>query len=142
MGYLNLARNASRSLIGGMENGARGSPTGLFLAIAAAIVAAAVWGAISCSLPWALGAVAGINAATLFLYGYDKAVAGGSRLRVPEKVLHLLALVGGSPAAVLGQKLFRHKTVKPSFRRIFWLIVVLQLAAVGGAGWWWFSRGT
>ncbi|MBI3856671.1 MAG: DUF1294 domain-containing protein [Planctomycetes bacterium] len=73
----------------------------------------------------------------MLLYGYDKAVAGGTRSRVPEKWLHLLALLGGSPAAFLSQKLFRHKTVKAPFQRVFWLIVVLQLAALGAALWFW-----
>jgi uncharacterized membrane protein YsdA (DUF1294 family) len=46
---------------------------------------------------------------------------------VPEFVLHTIAVAGGTPAAFCGQNLFRHKTVKGSFRRVFWLIVVLQL---------------
>ena len=141
MGYLNLAPNASRSLIGGMGDGRGSSPTAVFLLTAAVIVAAAIWAAAAQSLHWGIGAVAGINAATLLLYGYDKAVAGRKRTRVPERVLHLLAFLGGSPAALLGQSLFRHKTVKPSFQRAFWLIVVVQLAAAGGAWWWWTSRG-
>jgi uncharacterized membrane protein YsdA (DUF1294 family) len=80
-------------------------------------------------------ALAIVNAATILLYGYDKAVAGGTRSRVPENVLHLLALLGGSPAAFLSQRLFRHKTVKPGFRRVFWLIVVLQATVAAVVAW-------
>ena len=75
----------------------------------------------------ALGAV---NAATLVLYAYDKAASRRAWRRVPERTLHLLALGGGSPAAFLGQQLFRHKTSKPRFQAVFWTIVVLQAAAV------------
>jgi uncharacterized membrane protein YsdA (DUF1294 family) len=89
------------------------------------------------SIPALIGLLAGVNLATILLYGYDKAIAGGQRTRVPENVLHLLALLGGSPAAFLSQSLFRHKTVKPSFRRMFWLILVVQLALLGGGIWWW-----
>jgi uncharacterized membrane protein YsdA (DUF1294 family) len=100
------------------------------LLVALAIVAAAVAGAVALSLPALLGYLAGVNLATVVLYGYDKAVAGGTRTRVPERVLHLLAFAGGSPAALLSRHLFRHKTVKPGFRRVFWTIVVLQAAIV------------
>ena len=108
-----------------------------FLALAAAIVAGAVALAVHFSIHPLIGAVAGINLATILLYGYDKAIAGGTRRRVPENVLHLAAIAGGSPGALLAQVLFRHKTVKASFRRVFWLIVVFQLVAVGAAWWAW-----
>jgi uncharacterized membrane protein YsdA (DUF1294 family) len=32
--------------------------------------------------------------------------------------------------------MFRHKTIKPSFRRTFWLIVALQLTVAGTVSWW------
>lgn len=110
---------------------------GRFLVVAAAVVAAVTIGAVALSLPVLLGLLAGVNVATVALYGYDKAVAGGSWRRVPESVLHLLTFVGGSPAALLSQALFRHKTVKPSFRRIYWLIVVLQVLIIVAAVWCW-----
>lgn len=108
-----------------------------FLALAAAITAGAVALAIHFGLHPLLGALAGINLATIVLYGYDKAIAGGTRRRVPENALHLVAIAGGSPGALLAQVLFRHKTVKASFRRVYWLIVVLQLVAMGAAFWIW-----
>ena len=66
-------------------------------------------------------------------YGWDKFRARRSGNRVPEKTLHLLELIGGWPGAILAQQLFRHKTKKTSFQRVFWLIVLLHLA-----GWGWF----
>jgi uncharacterized membrane protein YsdA (DUF1294 family) len=163
MGYLNLASNASRSSASNpleqafdrgllrhrervdldftfMSAERRANPFWIFFAIALAIVTAATASAMMSSLPAWIGALGGVNLATILLYGYDKAVAGGRKTRVPEKVLHLLALLGGSPAALLGQRLFRHKTIKASFRTLFWLIVALQLMAAGALSWWWFSR--
>ena len=117
-------------------NGRSSSPVSIFAAaaliIAAAVSALAIYGA---ATPL-IGYAAGISAATIALYGYDKQAAVKNRLRVPEKVLHVLALLGGSPAALLSQKMFRHKTSKASFRIWFWLIVALQLAAIVAALWW------
>ncbi len=112
------------------------SPTAVFLLVAMALVATvAVPLRLYLSVPWVLGVLAGINVATFLLYGYDKAIAGGKRLRVPEAVLHLMAFVGGSPAAMAGRILFHHKTTKSSFKRLFWLIALLQAALIGG--WFW-----
>ncbi len=72
---------------------------------------------------WLVGA----NLAALLAYGYDKAVAGRGRTRVPEAVLLGLALIGGSPGAFVGMLFFRHKTSKPAFLIPFALIVLLQL---------------
>jgi len=72
----------------------------------------------------------GVNMVTVLLYGFDKrqAIVGGSR--VPELVLHLGALLGGSPGALLGQGLFRHKTRKFRFQLVFVAILLLQLGAI------------
>ena len=69
-----------------------------------------------------------INFTTFLLYGYDKFISSGEKLRVPEYNLHALALLGGSPAGLSAQNFFRHKTVKGSFQLIYWLIVVVQIA--------------
>lgn len=112
------------------------SPSAVFLLVAVLLIAGVtVPLRIYLAIPWVLGALAGINLATLILYGYDKAVAGGTRLRVPEAVLHLLAFAGGSPTAFVSQRLFRHKTIKGSFQIAFWLIVFLQAALIGGWVW-------
>ena len=72
-----------------------------------------------------------INFVTLIAYAYDKAIAGRSGLmRVPEQVLHGLALAGGSPGALFAQRWLRHKTVKTGFRQIYWAIVVLQILLI------------
>lgn len=64
------------------------------------------------------------------LYGWDKRQARRAEARIPEKTLHLLALVGGWPGAWAAQRTFRHKTRKRSFQLIFWATVLLHIAAV------------
>ena len=102
-------------------------------ALALAAVALGVFLLIRLGLTFGQGLPAylvAINAVTLIGYGYDKLIAGTGMPRVPESLLHTLALLGGSPAALLAQRWFRHKTLKSSFRATFWLIVVLQILAL------------
>jgi uncharacterized membrane protein YsdA (DUF1294 family) len=72
----------------------------------------------------------GINTVTVLLYGYDKRQAIATAGRVPELVLHLAALAGGSPGALFAQGMFRHKTRKVSFKLVFAGIVLVQVAFV------------
>lgn len=78
-------------------------------------------------VPLWLGYLLSVSLVTLLAYGFDKIQAKAKRTRVPEFLLHLLALVGGTLGALIGQNLFRHKTTKPSFRRTFWGTIVLQI---------------
>jgi len=71
--------------------------------------------------------MAAINLTAFAYFGYDKFCARAGARRVPEAVLHGLALAGGSVGAFLAMGLFRHKTAKGRFRLAFWLIVALQL---------------
>lgn len=80
--------------------------------------------------------VISINLITLLFYGYDKHQAGNNGFRIPEIVLHLLALIGGSPGALLGQILFRHKTRKVKFSFVFIMIVIIQVVVIAV----WMSR--
>ncbi len=108
------------------------SPAAIFVGAALVLIAATAAVAIYHQLPWIAGLLGGVNAATFLLYGYDKIVAGRGRLRVPELVLHGLALAGGTPAAFLGQIFWRHKMAKGSFQIVFWMIVGVQLLALLG----------
>jgi uncharacterized membrane protein YsdA (DUF1294 family) len=87
-------------------------------------------------IPYVLGFYALASVIGFFLYGFDKRRArlGGSR--VPEARLHLVELLGGWPGALAGQRVFRHKTRKTSFRLVFWLIVLVHVAA-----WAWYLSG-
>lgn len=66
-----------------------------------------------------------VSIITFFAYFEDKRRATNGDWRTPESVLHLLELCGGWPGAYLGQRWFRHKSSKLSFRIPFWLIVAL-----------------
>jgi len=70
-------------------------------------------------------------------YAADKAQAGAGGRRVSERTLHVLAAGGGWPGALVAQRQFRHKTRKPRFQVIFWLIV---LAHAGAAAWWGYAH--
>ncbi|MEN6575023.1 MAG: DUF1294 domain-containing protein [Phycisphaerales bacterium] len=85
-------------------------------------------------LPPLYAGLIGVNAITLLSYGYDKRQARNGGTRAPEAVLHLVALFGGSPAALVGQELFRHKTRKLAFRLVLVPIFLLQ-AGLGYAYW-------
>ncbi len=71
-----------------------------------------------------------INLITLLFYGYDKNRAKNDGSRIPEIVLHLLALIGGSPCALFGQIYFRHKIRKWSFMAVFVITVIVQIAVI------------
>ena len=71
-----------------------------------------------------------INLVTFLAYGVDKRAAVRGAWRVPEAQLHTLEFLGGWIGAFLAQKIFRHKTQKKSYRVMFWLMLVLQIAAV------------
>ncbi len=80
-----------------------------------------------------------INGVTFIYYGLDKFLAQRSGYRIPEVALHTLGALGGSPAALLAMWLFRHKTLKASFRILFWGIVIAQIAILGYVAkllWW------
>jgi uncharacterized membrane protein YsdA (DUF1294 family) len=65
-------------------------------------------------------------------YGADKRAARRTLRRVPESTLHVLALLGGWPGALVAQQVFRHKTRKQPFRAVFWLTVVVNCLALAG----------
>ena len=116
------------------------SPSLIFGAGAAVVVALGLLVGWQARWPPLLTLLGAVNLATLLLYGYDKAVAGRRGLRVPEVVLHLLAGLGGTLAALLGQRLLRHKISKYAFQRVFIATVVVQAALLGGLTWCWVTR--
>ena len=74
--------------------------------------------------------LAAINLITFFVYGADKrrAKIPGAR-RVPEKALFALALLLGSAGALLGMRVFHHKTRHWYFRFGIPAILLVQSAA-------------
>ena len=68
---------------------------------------------------------------TFMVYAFDKSAAMNKRRRTPENTLHLLALAGGWPGALLAQTTFRHKSRKIEFQTVFWATVLFNTAALG-----------
>lgn len=67
---------------------------------------------------------------TFLAYALDKYAARTARWRTPERILHLLALIGGWPGALIAQQTLRHKSRKVRFRVVFWLTVLLNCASL------------
>jgi uncharacterized membrane protein YsdA (DUF1294 family) len=74
-----------------------------------------------------------INAATWMAFAMDKRAAVRGVRRTPERQLLMLAVLGGSPAALTAQQLLRHKTRKKPFRSSLWAIVAVHFALLGWA---------
>jgi uncharacterized membrane protein YsdA (DUF1294 family) len=73
---------------------------------------------------------------TFLLYGFDKARSKAGGWRVPEAVLHGLALAGGFPGGWAGRSVFRHKTQKA----IFVFVLAVSTVIHGGLFYWLFLR--
>lgn len=93
------------------------------------------WGLLAC---WLLL----MNLVAFFVFGFDKFKAKYKETherarRVPEKTLFLLAALGGSAGALLGMKVWRHKTLHRSFRIGIPLILILQILIPAGLWLYW-----
>jgi len=88
-------------------------------------------------LVWLITVPLVISGAAFVGHWIDKCQAEKDRWRIPEKTLHLFELLGGWPGAFLAQRVFRHKTSKPGYQIVFWLIVLVhEYAAVDlSLGW-------
>ncbi len=95
------------------------------VSIYATLTTISVWWALVCSIYLTASCLA------FAYYAFDKHAAIHDLQRIPEKRMHLIELVGGWPGAWLAQRVLRHKTIKKSFRRIFWLIVICHVLLWG-----------
>ncbi len=69
-----------------------------------------------------------VNVLGLLLMGLDKWKAKHRRWRIPEWVLLLVTVVGGSVGVLAGMFLFRHKTQHRKFTVGVPLILMVQIA--------------
>ena len=90
--------------------------------------------AVTQCLLWYLAAV---NVVTFTVYGIDKRKARRGAWRIPEKTLFLLPLLGGSVGALLGMKVFRHKTKHWYF---VWGIPAILLTQLALTVWLWLRQ--
>ena len=71
-----------------------------------------------------------ITVVTFSVYGIDKWKSQHKRWRIPESVLLGLAVIGGSVGALLGMKVWCHKTQHKKFKYGVPAILAVQVAVV------------
>lgn len=83
-------------------------------------------------LPFAIiGIYLTASTVAFIAYAIDKSAAQKNRRRTPERTLHLLALAGGWPGALLAQKTLRHKSKKVEFQTVFAVTTAINCFALG-----------
>ena len=100
-----------------------------------------IWAVVGNPWVWLAVWLVLINVVTFFVFGLDKWKAKRkmkreSVRRVPEKTLFLLAILGGSVGALLGMKVWHHKTLHKSFRFGIPAILILQIVIPLGLWLW------
>ena len=76
-----------------------------------------------------------VNLLGFVLMGLDKRKAKRGQWRIAEKTLFLPPLLGGTMGAILGMRMFHHKTKHWYFRYGLPALLVLQLALAGWLYW-------
>ena len=71
-----------------------------------------------------------MNALSYWLYAQDKEAAQLGNRRIPENTLHVVAFLGGWPAAWLAQQKLRHKTQKQPFRQIYFCTIAFNIILI------------
>ena len=71
-----------------------------------------------------------INVLTFLVYGIDKWKAKQGSWRISEATLLTLAIIGGSIGALLGMKVWHHKTMHKKFKYGLPLILLAQIALI------------
>ena len=72
-----------------------------------------------------------INVVTFLVYGFDKWKAKQGSWRISEATLLILAVIGGSIGALLGMKIWHHKTMHKKFKYGLPLILIIQIILIG-----------
>lgn len=77
-----------------------------------------------------LGYLVIINIVTFVVYGIDKWKAKRGNWRISEATLLMLAAIGGIIGALLGMKVWQHKTMHLKFKYGLPLILLAQIALI------------
>ena len=72
-----------------------------------------------------------INIVTFLVYGIDKWKAKHNSWRISEATLLILAVIDGSIGALLGMKVWHHKTQHNKFKYGLPLILIIQIILIG-----------
>ena len=81
-------------------------------------------------MKYAVAYIVIVNIVAFCLYGIDKNAAIRQKQRIPNRILLLLAVFGGSLGALAGMYTFRHKTKKWYYTITVPLLLMIQIAAV------------
>ena len=120
--YVSERRAAPRSSSG---------PSRLPLVVAALFLVFIAFFGLTARVPLGLlGLYAGASLVTFIAYAIDKSAAQSGRWRTQESTLHLLALIGGWPGALIAQNRLRHKSRKGPFLLVFWVTVLLNCSGL------------
>ncbi len=84
---------------------------------------------------WLVAGYGFMSALAFLNYRMDKTAAREGRWRTSESTLHLIAVLGGWPGALIARPVLRHKTTKQPFRTVFWMTVVANCAALAWFVW-------
>jgi len=120
---------ASRAPIPTPHNASAQWGTATLFAIPAFIVLYVVVGVLWKPPLWVAALYVIASFLTFMTYAIDKSAAQNGRWRTRESTLHVLAVAGGWPGALIAQQFLRHKSTKAEFRTAFWGTVVLNVAA-------------
>jgi uncharacterized membrane protein YsdA (DUF1294 family) len=107
------------------------SPYWLFGGLAAVLAVVLFLALLALHLSWLIAWLLAWSVVTFAFYGFDKHQARVSGWRVPENVLHALALLGGFPGGWAGRAYFHHKTRHTAFlvvlsaSTVLWAIITL-----------------
>ena len=71
-----------------------------------------------------------ITIVTFLVYGIDKWKAKQGSWRISEATLLILAAIGGSIGALLGMRVWHHKTMHKKFKYGLPLILLVQIALI------------
>lgn len=83
-----------------------------------------------------------MSAITVLVYKWDKRLAiktTNQIVRVPERSLHILAILGGWPGALFAQQWFRHKSKKRAFIAVLWLTIIANSSVIAYLYYWQYS---
>jgi len=101
-----------------------------------------IWAVVGSPWGWGVIWLVLINLVTFLAFGLDKLKAKRKEKRektrrIPEKTLFLLAILGGSVGALLGMRMWHHKTLHKSFRFGIPAILILQIIIPAGLWLYW-----
>ncbi len=71
-----------------------------------------------------------MNLAGFICMAVDKSKSRRNKWRIPEAILFLFAIFGGSIGCLIGMRIFRHKTQKPRFYIGMPVIAIMQILLI------------